>query len=172
MVKADGAGRIRSAAAQVIELPPAASRYGFSETKKATVQSPAKKEKKVAGAPEMKLRDAKRQVFEFGTSGLSKRARQVVEAERIEAFGGKAKKQKMPLKMVLGIRRAEAKRAALRAEERRTSGVVAPKERQDALTRKKTTKRKRRAEQDDDVKDGIFRVSPALLSQGRRRSLR
>lgn len=114
----------------------------------------------------MKLRDAKRDVYELGSSGLSKRARRVVEAERVEAFcGTKVKAQKMPLKMLMGIRRAEAKRAAREAEERRAAGVVAPKERQDAVTRKATKRKRQPQPLIDDIRNGVLRVSPAVTGR-------
>lgn len=106
----------------------------------------------------MMLRTAKRDVFEYGTTGLSKRAKRVVEAERKEAFGVKVKGEKMPLKMVRGIRRAEAKRMEKEKEERKVAGVVTARERRDRLTRKRTSKKRKRGI-DDELKDGILRLN-------------
>ena len=59
----------------------------------------------------MSLRAAKKDVFDFGATGLSRRQQKIRENEKMVAFGAKAEKaQKMPLKMLLGIRRAEDRR--------------------------------------------------------------
>ena len=106
------------------------------------------------------LRAAKNDVFEFGATGLSKRQQKIREGEKLVAFGAKqAKGPKMPLKMLLGIRRAEDKREKKVLEERRASGVVAAAEKRDATRGGAKPKRKRRP---DDLlaesKDGVMRV--------------
>ena len=122
------------------------------------------------GGEFMSLRAAKRDVFDFGASGLSKRAQKIRENEKLVAFGAKAAKNpKMPFKMLMGIRKAENKRERREADERLQSGVVAPIEKRDATRGGAKAKRKRRP--DDlapDARDGVMRVGH-LLKKAKKR---
>ena len=113
-----------------------------------------------ASRPVLPLSAAKRDVFELGSSGLGKRSRRVLDTARSEAFGVKQETQKMPPQMLLGIRRAEAKRDRCRAQELEESGVVATIEKRDSVLGG-AKRRKRSGSSDaplDDLKDGVFRV--------------
>jgi len=109
--------------------------------------------------------------YALGTTALDARTRRVLRDEKVVAYGGTAAKpQKMPLKMILGIRRAEAKRADRAAAERRASGVVAPTTaKQDAVLRGTSSSKgkatKRKDLPLDDVRDGVLRVDAALLGK-------
>ncbi|KAJ8605460.1 hypothetical protein CTAYLR_003317 [Chrysophaeum taylorii] len=158
---------------EVLKLPPeASSRYGFSSSERSVVPPPpptttTQQKNKKSPPPKTKavlsLRDAKRQVLELGASGFSKRAKRVFETQRTEAFGGKVKAQRMPFKMLLGIRRAEAKRERREAEERRAAGVVAAAPKKDLVTRRSTPKKRRAPKPPtDDLRDGVLDVSRFL----------
>ena len=71
--------------------------------------------------------------------------------------------------MLMGIRKAEAKREKKIADERREAGVVAPKEQRD-LARGGAIKRKRKGRADlaGDARDGVLRVDH-LLGKKRRK---
>jgi len=116
------------------------------------------------GGEFLSLRAAKRDVFDFGASGLGKRQQRIRENEKLVAFGAKAAKNpKMPFKMLMGIRRAEDKREQKAAAERRQSGVVAPIEKRDATRGGAKAKRKRRSgDLAAESKDGVMRVGHLL----------
>lgn len=118
----------------------------------------------------MSLRAAKKDVFDFGATGLSRRQQKIRENEKMVAFGAKAEKaQKMPLKMLLGIRRAEDKREKKILDERRASGVVAPTEKRDATRGGAKPKRKRRpGDLLPESRDGVMRVGH-LLKKAKKR---
>mmetsp|Transcript_19721 Transcript_19721/g.61024 ORF Transcript_19721/g.61024 Transcript_19721/m.61024 type:complete len:153 (-) Transcript_19721:132-590(-) len=128
----------------------------------------AKKDEDVA-APAEKFHTMKREVFELGASGMSKRAKKVFEDEKLRAFGGAVANPKMPFKMLLGIRKAEKLRAKRAEEERRASGVVGPATTKldNVLRAVKPKKRKRQNDVPvDDVRDGVLRVGHHLRKSG------
>ena len=134
--------------------------------------SKPKKVKKPQQKEVMELRDAKKQVYEYGVSGLSKRAQKIFHDQKTEAFGGKVKNPKMPFKMLLGIRKAEKVRAKRLSDEQRAAGVVAPTPKLDRVLRAQKSsggKKKRSGNFDGDLKDGVLRVDHLLSSHQKKK---
>jgi hypothetical protein len=103
-------------------------------------------------------------------SGLGKRAKRALEAQRSEAFGATEKNAKMPFKMLLGIRKAEAKREHKVNAELLESGVVAATEKRDAILGGAKKRKKRNAPNDmplDDVRDGVFKIKKDMQQERR-----
>jgi len=111
-------------------------------------------------------------VYELGSTAFDKRAKKVLQTEKIIAFGGKAPKNpKMPLKMLRGIRQAEKKRAERAVAEQRESGIVVAHQKLDNVLRPlgKSTKKRRKRQSDipvDALSDGVLRLKhPPSTSQ-------
>ena len=69
-------------------------------------------------------RDVRASVAALGASGFELKAKRARASSALEAIGAVVKKQRMPFKMMIGVDRARAVRAARADEEARASGVV------------------------------------------------
>ncbi|KAJ1454331.1 hypothetical protein M885DRAFT_522191 [Pelagophyceae sp. CCMP2097] len=152
--------------AEVVELPECAFRRKFKPSQATAAASRSSRPGNHPQGPKkprkiLMLRDAKKDVYELGVSGLGKRAKRALEAERSEAFGIKEANQKMPFKMLVAIRKAEAEKDKRKAAERREAGIVAPVEKRDAVLGGKIKRKSRGGGGDnplDEVRDGVLRV--------------
>ena len=67
----------------------------------------------------------RQEVLELGATQLDKKAKKEWERRKLKALGARDDKaQKMPVKMLAGMRKKQAQREARRAEEERQSGVI------------------------------------------------
>lgn len=110
-----------------------------------------------AAGPALDVQETIREVHKFGAEGFTgsqRKSHANLEYERLT--GRTAKRQKMPTKIVVGMRRKALKRQEREAEELKSSGVVSHRTNPSAPSSSSQTKKKKRKndKKEEEVKGG------------------
>jgi len=100
------------------------SKYGASNSKRRGKESESSNDQDAAG-PELDVQETIREIHAFGAEGFTgtqKKSHQSAEYEKLT--GRVAKRQKMPTRIVVGMRQKAMKREARQQQEIKESGVV------------------------------------------------